>query len=802
MLTQPYLFRPSTWRYFLRRFQAFTRFLQELSRYLLYLRVPIFFLTLSEVAFLSSQVTDVLLGIALEPDWVSFCFAAVAGAVFGITLWFSARALSELRWMDQPPQPLAIAGAHCQATPRCRFMPAWVVWWIPRFLGIAPLVFMALALVRGVGDVGMSFPMAFLLLLEAITLLILLYLRTRLAVTIRLPGRLLSRVVEAITVSSGIRDGLFTPRTELFLFGLAWLILSTFSLPIALSANASFSSSLLHLYVVLLAGVVVLVVRRIAMAEKPPIAYWIAVSIVLVLALLLPLLLLASSLSAVALPRLLGSITILYISFTIFTILVSSLYIFGTQLGVPLLTLLFLSAIIMAVYRVNDNHAVRYLEGPAPQPLPSLESSLERWFESDDRLNQIESLPDGKKWPLYIVSSQGGGVYAAYHSSKALALLTEQVPEFRRHLLAVSGVSGGSVGAAIYENALYQVGTGPGIVDLIDSSFDHDHLSPVLAAMLLPDLIQRFYPMPVAAWDRALALELSFSDPRDQTPHVSLEHSFFASQSGPFVVFNTTIVTNGRRLLLSPFTFDSDAIFHSPLAATNGDLLSQDIRFSTAAGMSARFPLISPYAFFDGSPQQRGRRLVDGGYYDNAGVVTAAEIKNNVLSFLDEKALLDKVEVMPIAIVNKSSFRHLEQMDRDASAPSRSLDGPIFPFSSIQALFSARDARVAKALSDFGVSCGNGAESGLCITLETKFRLIDEHQLLNALPRNIPLGWTLSCQARTFISSQLNPDPGSPAQPPPCLSFNRGSGLLEVADSSLESFPSFAHIVQSIRDQV
>ena len=783
-----------------RRLQVIGHCLREFSLYLLYLRVPVFFLLLSQVAFLSEQVGDVLLGMALEPYWSVFGFAAAAAALFGITLWFSARALSELRWMVPLPLTPATPGEKPEAKPRVRFMPAWVVWWFPRLLGIAPPLLMALALARGVGHLGLSFAMAWLLVLEAAALLILLYLRTRIAKVITLPSRMLNRVVEALTISSGNRDGLFTPRTELVLLGLGWMVLTSFSLPMAASAYGTFTISFVNLFVLLLAGVLVLALRRFVVGDKPPPAYWVTVTVVLVLGLFLPPLLMATHLSAVALPRLLGSIAILFVSLTIFTIFASSLFVFASQSGVPLLAIVFLLALFLAANRVNDNHAVRLLAGGLAQPLPTLERTLERWFASDGRLGQIKSQAGDQKWPLYVVSSQGGGVYAAYHSSKALSLLTKAVPEFRHHLFAVSGVSGGSVGAAIYENALNVAGSDEGIVDAIDTIFSHDHLAPVLAAMLFPDLMQRFYPIPVAAWDRALGLELSFSDPRDQTAHVSMENSFFNAQSGPFIVLNTTIVDNGRRLLLSPFTFLSDAIFHAPLA--KGEAMpQQDLRFSTAAGMSARFPLITPYSFFEGSTQQRERRLVDGGYYDNSGAVTATEIKRDVEAYLATAGLKNMVEVIPIAIVNRSSFRLLDQTDRAASETQQTHRNRIFSSTSVEALFSSRDARVLKALDDFGVQCGTSADKGLCITLETSYRLSDPHPGATNLSRSIPLGWTLSCQARSFISSQLNPDPNSPPPPLPCLPADRNDGVLEAARIPSDSFPDFAKIVQTIRMQ-
>lgn len=76
--------------------------MQELSRYLLYLRVQLLALALAVLVFLTQQVRDVLLAMALEPDWSGFRMAALFSGLFGVMLWFSARSISELRWMRNP----------------------------------------------------------------------------------------------------------------------------------------------------------------------------------------------------------------------------------------------------------------------------------------------------------------------------------------------------------------------------------------------------------------------------------------------------------------------------------------------------------------------------------------------------------------------------------------------------------------------------------------------------------------------------------------------------------------------------
>src|SRR5207249_7499049 len=69
-----------------------------------------------------------------------------------------------------------------------------------------------------------------------------------------------------------------------------------------------------------------------------------------------------------------------------------------------------------------------------------------------------KSRPDRDKYsgayPVYVVAAQGGGIYAAYHTAIFLARMQDICPSFRHHLFAISGVSGGSIGAATFVAAL------------------------------------------------------------------------------------------------------------------------------------------------------------------------------------------------------------------------------------------------------------------------------------------------------------------------------------------------------------
>ena len=51
-----------------------------------------------------------------------------------------------------------------------------------------------------------------------------------------------------------------------------------------------------------------------------------------------------------------------------------------------------------------------------------------------------------------------------------------------------------------------------------------------------------------------------------------------------------------------------------------------DVRLSTAALLSARFPIISPAGILRGKEGEMGDRVVDGGYFENAGMTTALDL--------------------------------------------------------------------------------------------------------------------------------------------------------------------------------
>src|SRR5262245_28800823 len=138
-------------------------------------------------------------------------------------------------------------------------------------------------------------------------------------------------------------------------------------------------------------------------------------------------------------------------------------------------------------------------------PGPSVKSSFAfvRWVESrEDRQQYI-----GRPYPAFVVVAEGGGLYAAYHTAMFLARMQDRCANFAQHLFALSGVSGGSLGGAVFSslaktlltNEKHEAGCREPargrerlFEDLTSLYFSEDLLSPLVGAAVFPDFFQLF----------------------------------------------------------------------------------------------------------------------------------------------------------------------------------------------------------------------------------------------------------------------------------------------------------------------
>lgn len=148
---------------------------------------------------------------------------------------------------------------------------------------------------------------------------------------------------------------------------------------------------------------------------------------------------------------------------------------------------------------------------------PKIEEQARRWLHHREWEIRAAKHP----YPVVFVSAQGGGIRAAYWTATTLAALEDANPYFSRHIFAISGASGGSLGAAVYtgivkaktlgelpscssDNAVESRGKAECLASEV---LARDFLSPVLSSFLGVDLLSSILRQELPG-DRATALEL------------------------------------------------------------------------------------------------------------------------------------------------------------------------------------------------------------------------------------------------------------------------------------------------------
>ncbi len=371
--------------------------------------------------------------------------------------------------------------------------------------------------------------------------------------------------------------------------------------------------------------------------------------------------------------RVLGTPAVLLLATAALIPIGSTLVVICHSTRVPWMLFGFCAALVFSLFDLNDNHEVRRI-GHQPPPVrdiyPSLqlETSFPKWLQSrpdfkefvkaDAEGNSIEG-----EYPVFFVAAEGGGIRAAYQTGMLLATLQDADPRFVDHVFCISGVSGGSVGAGVF-GALAADGEKAHHADWrrkTDAVLSRDLLTPLIAASLSPDLLQRFIGCPIPRFDRARALEYAIEGAWREGVQNGNNHfarSFynfcdrFEERSVPALFLNTTGVRTGERMVVSthfslssqwseppgPERLPTQSEFDIGTSTIAEKLYGQaqsDIALSTAVTLSSRFPYLTPSGFIaietptSGShpiPQRIKHRYVDGGYFDNSGLVTIGDV--------------------------------------------------------------------------------------------------------------------------------------------------------------------------------
>ncbi|HKO57433.1 MAG TPA: patatin-like phospholipase family protein [Thermoanaerobaculia bacterium] len=405
----------------------------------------------------------------------------------------------------------------------------------------------------------------------------------------------------------------------------------------------------------------------------------------------------------------------------------------GIRMRVPILTFLIIEAFLVSPL-ADRNHIVRSVPGSLPAR-PTVEQKFDEWVRT------VAPPTVTGKVPVFIVATEGGGIRAAYWTAAVLDSLQDTVPQFRRNLFAISGVSGGSLGTLTFTALLSD---GRGDLHVAGSkALGADFLTPTLAAMAQSDFVQRF--LPVGFPDRERALEEAWEAGYDKPTFAGGLLGLYAKHPElPSVFINGTMVETGDRIITSNCQIRNNIVFRD--AFDGFDLLKSDIPLSAAAGMSARFTYVSPA----GRLGTLGH-VVDGGYFENSGAVTAAELVQLVVQ---RQRTDPRLEPVVILIDYENCSPTLKKLPPDCRFDdfhdAQPVTQPADPqaaerwanevLSPLRALLATRGARGRQAVGDVRTTSQfSGVPDGVI-----EFRLVQREV-------SMPLGWVLSYQAQKAI---------------------------------------------------
>ncbi|MCL8383113.1 hypothetical protein [Xanthobacter aminoxidans] len=375
----------------------------------------------------------------------------------------------------------------------------------------------------------------------------------------------------------------------------------------------------------------------------------------------------------------------------------------GRRFHVPILTGLFIAGAV-GVYVFGDNHAVRTVTADEPAyRRTSLVQAVHLWMRANGCAEQPSSCPrpiivaaaggasragfftasvighfldyDRQKQAFGFTRADGSKVSRAARDDGRFSAAIQSVLDGQErqgknvatHLFALSGVSGGSYGAAVVAAALSaRTGTAPpcpteapahwfggaihGWRDCLESMTADDFLTATFFGLAFHDQVQLFLRDRAAlleeAWEASFARHVAAAG-ANAGPGAArrLSEPFLGAPRDPehwvpYLVLNGTSVETGQRIIttdiLPTYAASSRCPSGGPTAEcpifthaidfhslVRSDL---DVRLSTAATNSARFPVISPPGSIYQVDTDVVDRIVDGGYFENFGAESALEL--------------------------------------------------------------------------------------------------------------------------------------------------------------------------------
>ncbi len=414
----------------------------------------------------------------------------------------------------------------------------------------------------------------------------------------------------------------------------------------------------------------------------------------------------------------------------------------------PAVTALILSGVLLSSC---DPHFMRELAVVRSDTRPTIATEFARWQSAAPRLDDRPT--------MVVVAAAGGGITAAYWTATVLTELRSIDPQFASRLFSVSSVSGGSVGAVTFAQALAcpQASVDPRFATRVRDALHGDLLAPTLGTALFNDVMFWFPPQSVLAHyevkfpDRAVTFERQLETQwKHSFPECTgLDASFLRQRAAtswlPILLLNSTHEETGRPVIQSHVRLAADAVPQPFESAIDFFAVARrDLRLSTAALNSARFPFVSPAGRIRhgrAAPEAlRLGHLIDGGYFENDGAFGTLKL----LESLRVELAGVRVIVIQISIDAPGPYEPPHRTrdesylaDRVAHQPhaANELLAPLYGF------IATRDAHQSAARDALRTWAEMRGEDGLYVHFRA---LIPRQTEAVPNPARPPLGWLLS----------------------------------------------------------
>lgn len=374
------------------------------------------------------------------------------------------------------------------------------------------------------------------------------------------------------------------------------------------------------------------------------------------------------------------------IFFAAMTAVIGSLSYFMQSWSLPVFIILILFADVLYKNEIIDNRNKAYgLNYSNKTDRPDYDkAALQKLCTPEkivaDKANMLQVLANWKnKQPeekpvMIFINVSGGGLRSGTFVMNTLQKLDSAVGgKLMPHTMMISGASGGML-AATYYRELYLQKQKDRLLGLYNpvyaDNIAKDLLNPLFSSMVARDIFSPAQKFKVGKYqyvkDRGYAFEQKLNRNSENMLGKQLKDYRNAEQSAdiPLIIFNSTINSDGRRMMLStqpisfmmkPMAFARDA-YASPDAVDFAAMFARQdplhIRLLTALRMNATFPYVLPNVWLPSNPVID---VMDAGLRDNYGQETTLRFIENFKEWLKENT--SKIIILQIRDRNQDNWQ-------------------------------------------------------------------------------------------------------------------------------------------------